>query len=47
MGLEEGVCRLLCTLVLELGGIGVEGQLGIGHDNIRSIPDLFISLAHI
>lgn len=46
-GLEEGVCRLLCTLVLELGGIGVGTQLGIGHDSTRGIPDLFVSLTQV
>jgi hypothetical protein len=45
MELEEGVCRLLCTLVLELGGIGVGSQLRRGHDSTRSTLDLFISLA--
>ena len=47
MGLEEGVSGLLCALVAESEGLGEIGQLGIGHDYIRSTQVLFISLAHV
>ena len=47
MGLEEEASGLLCTPVSELVGVEVDSQLERGHENIRSIPDLFVSLPRI